>query len=161
MAAIGAVGAAGAQAIQAQASQQVAQKQATQPAAQQAQKISKFQKVMQTQQTQQTNQVQNVQTQNQQVQKAKFQAAQERVQARNRIQETQKGSMNKLISSVVKGQNKMDKIMEMATSGKKFSPQELLAMQTGMYRYTHELEMVTKIVEKTTEGIKKTMQTQV
>jgi hypothetical protein len=156
MAGIAAVGAAGAQAIQAQATQQIAQKQITQPVAQQAQTISKFQKVMQTQQTG----TQNV-TQNQQVQQAKFQAAQQKVQARNRIQEAQKGSMNKLISSVVKGQNKMDDIMKMATSGKKFSPQELLAMQTGMYRYTHELEMVTKIVEKTTEGVKKTMQTQV
>jgi transcription termination factor NusB len=157
MAAIGAVGAAGAQAISSQATQQVAQKQMTQNVAQQAQKISKFQKVMQTQATA----TQNV-AQNQPVQQAKFQAAQEKVQARNRIQSTQKGSgMNKLISSVVKGQNKMDKIMEMATSGKKFSPQELLAMQTGMYRYTHELEMVTKIVEKTTEGVKKTMSTQV
>jgi hypothetical protein len=156
MAAIGAVGAAGAQAIQSNAAQQVAQKQVTQPAAQQAQKISKFQKVMQTQSTS----TQNV-AQNQQVQQTRFQAAQEKVQARNRIQQAQKGSMNKLISSVVKGQGKMDKIMEMATSGKKFSPQELLAMQTGMYRYTHELEMVTKIVEKTTEGVKKTMSTQV
>jgi transcription termination factor NusB len=157
MGAIGAVGAAGAQAIQSQAAQQIGQKQVTQPVAQQAQRISKFQKVMQTQQASTTQAT----GQTQQVQQAKFQAAQQKVQARNRIQEAQKGSMNKLISSVVKGQNKMDKIMEMATSGKKFSPQELLAMQTGMYRYTHELEMVTKIVEKTTEGIKKTMQTQV
>jgi small-conductance mechanosensitive channel len=157
MAAIGAVGAAGAQAIQAQGAQQIAQKQVTQPVAQQAQKISKFQNVMKAQQTQQTQQV----TQGQQVQQAKLQVAQQKVQARNRIQEAQKGSMNKLISNVVKGQNKMDQIMEAATSGKKFSPQELLAMQTGMYRYTHELEMVTKIVEKTTEGVKKTMGTQV
>ena len=157
MAAIGAVGAAGAQAIQSQAAaQQISQSQINQPVAQQAQKISKFQQVMKTQSTS----TQNV-AQNQQVQQAKFQAAQQKVQARNRIQETQKGSMNKLISNVVKGQNKMDQIMQMATSGKKFSPQELLAMQTGMYRYTHELEMVTKIVEKTTEGVKKTMQTQV
>ena len=57
--------------------------------------------------------------------------------------------------------NKMEKILEMATSGRKFSPQELLALQTGMHRYTHELELVTKIVEKTTEGVKKTMQTEV
>lgn len=158
MAAIGAVGAAGAQAIQAQGAQQIAQKQVTQPVAQQAQRISKFQNVMKAQQTQQAQQIN---TQSQQVQQTKLQAAQQKVQARNRIQEAQKGSMNKLISNVVKGQNKMDQIMEAATSGKKFSPQELLAMQTGMYRYTHELEMVTKIVEKTTEGVKKTMQTQV
>ena len=154
MAAIGAVGAAGAQAIQAQGAQQIAQKQLTQPVAQQAQKINKFQNVMKAQQAQQIQQGQNVQA-------SKIQTAQQKVQARNRIQEAQKGSMNKLISNVVKGQNKMDQIMEAATSGKKFSPQELLAMQTGMYRYTHELEMVTKIVEKTTEGVKKTMQTQV
>ncbi len=57
--------------------------------------------------------------------------------------------------------NKMNEIMEMATSGKKFSPQVLLALQSGMYKSTHELELVTKIVEKTSEGVKKTMETEV
>ena len=57
--------------------------------------------------------------------------------------------------------DKMNKILQMATSGKKFSPQELLALQSGMHKYTNELELVTKIVEKTSEGVKKTMETEV
>ena len=154
---ISGVAASASQAIKSQGMQQMAQKQMQQKVTQNTQRISKFQKVIQSQKNQ-GNQAMQAQ---QQTQRVKFRAAKERVQARNRIQETQKGSMQKLITNVVKGQNRMDKIMEMATSGKKFSPQELMAMQTGMYRYTHELEMVTKIVEKTTEGVKKTMQTQV
>ncbi len=151
---ISGVGAAASQAVKHQANQQVVQRQIQKPVTKQANRISEFQKVMQTRQQppQAATQVQARQ---------KFQAAQERVQARTRIKETQKSSMQKLITNVVKGQSKMDKIMQMATSGKKFSPQELMAMQTGMYRYTHELEMVTKIVEKTTDGVKKTMSTQV
>lgn len=85
----------------------------------------------------------------------------EKIKTRAKLAENELRMLGGLVKSVTKGQSKMDKIMEMATSGKKFSPQELLAMQEGMNRYTHELELVTKIVEKTTEGVKKTMQTQV
>ena len=54
----------------------------------------------------------------------------------------------------------MDQIMEMATSNK-FYPHELLAPQTGMHRYTNEIERVTKITEKTTNGVDTISQSQV
>ncbi|NVM27916.1 MAG: hypothetical protein HWN65_03655 [Candidatus Helarchaeota archaeon] len=85
----------------------------------------------------------------------------EKLKARQKLTVKESTAVLKLFNVVAKGRNKMDKIIEMATSGKKISPQELLALQTGMYEYTHKLELVTKIVEKTTEGVKKTMQTQV
>ena len=85
----------------------------------------------------------------------------EKIKAQKRLTEPELRMLGGLLRSVTKGQSKMDKIMELATSGKKFSPQELMAMQDGMHRYTHELELVTKIVEKTTDGVKKTMQTEV
>ena len=66
-----------------------------------------------------------------------------------------------MIEGLVSGQDKMTQIMEMAMSGKQMGPQELLAMQAGVYRFSQELELTSKVVEKATSGIKQTMNTQV
>ena len=55
----------------------------------------------------------------------------------------------------------MTKIMHMALSGRQFSPTELLAMQAGVYRFSQELHLTGKVVEKATGGIKQTLNTQV
>ena len=59
------------------------------------------------------------------------------------------------------GQGKLDKIIKLATSGRSFSPTELLAVQAGVYKFSQELELTSKVVEKATSGVKQTLQTQV
>jgi hypothetical protein len=49
----------------------------------------------------------------------------------------------------------------MATSGKTYGNQELLAIQASVYKFSQELELTSKVVEKATSGVKQTMQTQV
>ena len=66
-----------------------------------------------------------------------------------------------LLNQVADGQNKLDEIIKMATSGKTFSNQQLLAVQASVYKFSQELEMTSKVVEKATSGVKQTMQTQV
>ena len=73
----------------------------------------------------------------------------------------QRSQMADMIEGLVNGQDKMTQIMDMAMSNKKMSPQELLAMQAGVYRFSQELELTSKVVEKATSGIKQTMNTQV
>ena len=46
-------------------------------------------------------------------------------------------------------------------SGKNFSNSELLSLQAGMYKYSQELELTSKVVEKATSGLKDTLKTQV
>ena len=46
-------------------------------------------------------------------------------------------------------------------SGKPFSNAELLSLQASMYRYTQELDLVGKVVEKATTGLKDVVKTQV
>jgi len=67
----------------------------------------------------------------------------------------------KVLSNVMDGQNALDSIIAKASSGKQFSNQELLAMQAGVYKFSQELELTSKVVEKATSGVKQTMQTQV
>ncbi len=73
----------------------------------------------------------------------------------------ERSKMAGMLDKLVSGQDKMSKIMDMALSGRKFEPQELLAMQAGVYRFSQELELTSKVVEKATGGIKQTMNTQV
>jgi hypothetical protein len=81
-----------------------------------------------------------------------------------RVEGTQKSSesgLKSLLGQVVDGQNKLDQIIKMATSGKTYGNQELLAIQASVYKFSQELELTSKVVEKATSGVKQTMQTQV
>lgn len=75
-------------------------------------------------------------------------------------QKTESG-LKALLGQVVEGQNKLDQIIKMATSGKTYGNQELLAIQASVYKFSQELELTSKVVEKATSGVKQTMQTQV
>jgi len=69
--------------------------------------------------------------------------------------------LKKMLNQMVDGQNKLDDIIKMATSGKTYSQQDLLAIQASVYKFSQELDLTSKVVEKATSGIKQTMQTQV
>lgn len=56
---------------------------------------------------------------------------------------------------------RLDQINKDLFGGKKFMPQELLAIQAEVYRLSQEVELVSKTVGKTTDGIKTILQTQV
>ena len=73
----------------------------------------------------------------------------------------QRTKMAKMLDQLVGGQDKMNQIMKLALSGRKFDGQELLAMQAGVYRFSQELDLTGKVVDKATSGIKQTMNTQV
>lgn len=74
---------------------------------------------------------------------------------------TERSKIANMLESMINGQDKMTNIMNMALSGRQFSPPELIAMQAGVYKFTQELELTSKVIEKATSGIKQTMNTQV
>ena len=69
--------------------------------------------------------------------------------------------MQGVVSSLEKGQMDLDKLINQAASGKQFSNGELLGLQASMYKYTQELDLTGKVVEKATSGLKDTLKTQV
>ena len=84
--------------------------------------------------------------------------------ATTQVGATEKGEeskLSKMLQNLITGQDKMTNIMHMALSGRQFSPSELLAMQAGVYRFTQELDLTSKVVEKATGGVKQTLNTQV
>lgn len=70
-------------------------------------------------------------------------------------------TINGLFANIEKGQVQMDKLINGGLSGKNFSNSELLSLQAGMYKYSQELELTSKVVEKATSGLKDTLKTQV
>ena len=69
--------------------------------------------------------------------------------------------MTKMMSDLEKGQGVMDKLINSGLSGKQISNGELLSLQAGMYKYSQELDLTSKVVEKATSGLKDTLKTQV
>ncbi len=78
-----------------------------------------------------------------------------------KTERTEESKLTSMLQNLLTGQDKMTKIMDVALSGRQFSPSELLAMQAGVYRFTQELDLTSKVVEKATGGIKQTLNTQV
>jgi hypothetical protein len=69
--------------------------------------------------------------------------------------------LHRIMEDVMQGQNKLEEIINLSLSGRNFSSSELLALQAGVYRFTQELELTSKVVEKGTSTIKQVMNTQV
>jgi hypothetical protein len=76
--------------------------------------------------------------------------------------ETQKGNMmTSMVDSLEKGQVNLEKLISAGANGKKFSNSEMLSLQASMYKYTQELDLTSKVVEKATSGLKDVVKTQV
>ncbi len=69
--------------------------------------------------------------------------------------------INSVVSSLEKGQLNLEKLINSGMSGKNMSNGELLSLQASMYKYTQELDLTSKVVEKATSGLKDVVKTQV
>ena len=71
-----------------------------------------------------------------------------------------KGMMGNVVKELMAGQNKMEDLMKVAMSGHKLSNQEMLGIQAGVYMFSQQMELTSKVIEKATSGIKQTLNTQ-
>ncbi|MFO0594290.1 MAG: ATP-dependent helicase HrpB [Myxococcaceae bacterium] len=89
------------------------------------------------------------------------QAGKCRVEAGAPVTQSTPVSATRVLDQVNQAQARMEKILQLAESGKSFSPAELLSLQTHVYRASQELDLAGKVVEKATGGVKQVLQTQV
>ena len=66
-----------------------------------------------------------------------------------------------IVNSITKSEKSLNDIVSLGLSGKKFSTQQLLMMQAGVYKATIAIDVVSKGVEQTTGGLKTLLQSQV
>ena len=64
------------------------------------------------------------------------------------------------VRSIAQGERFVDGAIHRARRGKDLEPGQLLALQAGVYRYTQELELAAKLVDKATGAVKQTLQSQ-
>jgi hypothetical protein len=69
--------------------------------------------------------------------------------------------LSALVSDLETGEKHIDKMIKGGLNGNRLSQEDLLRMQAAMYKYTQELELTGKVVEKATSGLKDTLKTQV
>jgi hypothetical protein len=62
---------------------------------------------------------------------------------------------------LVEGQRRLDELVRAALGGRSFTVQELIAIQAAVLRYTQEIEVVSRVVDRLTSAVKTTLQTQV
>jgi hypothetical protein len=65
------------------------------------------------------------------------------------------------IDRIRDAQHRLDHILQVAQSGKTFTPAELLALQAQVYQASNEIDLAGKVVDKATGGVKQVLQTQV
>jgi hypothetical protein len=65
------------------------------------------------------------------------------------------------IHSLLQGERYIDQVINQAIKGKDFSLQELIIIQAKVYRFTQELEFISKLVDKTSSCLRQAMNTNV
>jgi hypothetical protein len=71
------------------------------------------------------------------------------------------GAIRTTMNSLEKQRNDIDRVVRQAARGATFSPAELLVLQSRVYAYSRELEVVSRLVDRTVSSVKTTLNTQV
>jgi hypothetical protein len=67
----------------------------------------------------------------------------------------------RVVDQLTAAQQRLDKILAMAESGRSFTPAELIGMQARVSQASQQLDLAGKVVDKATSGMKQILQTQV
>jgi flagellar hook-basal body complex protein FliE len=74
--------------------------------------------------------------------------------------EKQMGVAQQIVNSIEQGGLRIDKLLNTAMT-KNMTNSELLVMQAGMYKYSQELDLTTKVIDKAVNGLRDLLKTQV
>jgi hypothetical protein len=66
-----------------------------------------------------------------------------------------------VVDRVRVAQAQLDHVLALARSGRTFTPAELIAFQSQVYRASQEIDLASRVVEKGSGGVKQVLQTQV
>jgi len=63
----------------------------------------------------------------------------------------------RVLDEIEKGERLMEKAVRGGLGGKDFSTRELIALQAGVYEYSHRLEVFSKLVDKAASAVRQVM----
>ncbi|MCI0443305.1 hypothetical protein L0152_08820 [bacterium] len=74
---------------------------------------------------------------------------------------TDMSSLQQVVNRLKDGQNRLSSLIKDCTSGKSFSPQEMLGVQAEISAITTDIQLCSKVVEQGVAGVKQMLQMQV
>jgi hypothetical protein len=69
--------------------------------------------------------------------------------------------LRQLLTGLLERERRVDALVQASMSGRTFTVQELIGMQAMVFRYTQELEVASRLIDRAAGAIKTTLQTQV
>lgn len=61
-------------------------------------------------------------------------------------------------SELNRGEQMMRKAVDSIQGGSDFAPSQLIALQAGVYRYSEAIDLASRVVDRTTNGVKTVLQ---
>jgi hypothetical protein len=74
---------------------------------------------------------------------------------------TDMSSLQQVVDRLKAGQGRLNTLISQSTSGRTYSPQEMIGLQAEISTITSEIQLCSKIVEQGVNGVKQTLQMQV
>jgi exonuclease VII small subunit len=74
---------------------------------------------------------------------------------------TDMSSLQQVVNRIKDGQNRLNNLIKESTSGKTYSPQEMLGLQAEISAITTDIQLCSKVVEQGVAGVKQMLQMQV
>jgi hypothetical protein len=71
------------------------------------------------------------------------------------------GPVRAVLERLVGAENRVDTLLSAAARGKTFSPAELIALQSSVFRYSQTVEVVSRVADRLVGAVKQTMGTNV
>lgn len=69
--------------------------------------------------------------------------------------------LRRAVEKIAEDERRMEKYMRRALNGRVESVQQLISLQVTVYRYSQQVEVLSKMVDRTTQAVKQTLQTPV
>ncbi|HVU51904.1 MAG TPA: hypothetical protein VHL80_14505, partial [Polyangia bacterium] len=69
--------------------------------------------------------------------------------------------VSRVLAGAAAGEARLDAILDAAARGKTFTPAELLAMQATVFRYSQNVEVLSRATDRLVGAVKQTLGTQV
>ncbi len=63
-----------------------------------------------------------------------------------------------LIQDLDRGERFVDRVIRKAMAGRDFSPEQLIAVQAGVYRHAQQMEAFSKLVDSVTGSVRRTLE---
>jgi hypothetical protein len=70
-------------------------------------------------------------------------------------------SVGRLVTDLEQERREIDRLIRQAAHGRSFSPAELLLLQSKVYSFGQQMEVVSRMVDRTVSAVKTTLNTQI